>query len=111
MISWFFLIVATLFNSIGNILIKVSSQSSNGTLLSPYLKLSFIIGVLFFGLNLLAYTKAQTQIPLSTAYSVLMGGTMIVISITGVLLFNEQITLVKFVGMVAILFGVYLLTS
>lgn len=105
--SWLFLALATAFNSAGNVLIKMSAQEGGG--LSPYLTPTFIIGAGLFGLNLIAYTKAQTTIPLSVAYSLLMGGTMVAVTLFGVYYFQEAMTGVKLAGLAFVFLGVVLL--
>ena len=104
--SWFFLFIAVVLNSAGNILIKESAQTeAQGIVL--YLSIPFVSGAFLFGMNLLAYTKAQTTIPLTVAYCIMVGASMLIISIYGYFVLKETINYIKISGMILILIGIY----
>ena len=108
--SWLFLFIAVLLNSGGNILIKASAQS-NASGLAMYLSLPFLVGCILFGMNLLAYAKAQTTIPLTIAYCVLVGLSVLIISVYGSVVLKESLNFMKIIGMVTVLTGIYLLVK
>lgn len=104
--SWVFLFTAVILNSAGNILIKASAQPDVQGI-SMYLSVPFISGAMLFGLNLVAYAKAQTTIPLTVAYCVLVGSSVIVVSLYGFIILKEVINFSKIGGMLLMLLGIY----
>ena len=107
-----FLVIATINNSIGNILIKQSSSISNKVgatnfLFSPH----FVLGITFFGLNIIFYSISLRSIPLSTAYPILAGGSFLITTVFSQIIFLESIDFVKVIGLVFITLGMSLVVK
>lgn len=107
--GWVWLAAAVLGNSAGNVLLKLASgQSGAGAI--PYSTVSFLGGVFFFGLGLLAYTRALVGFPLAVAYPTMVGGSIAVITMAAVGLFGERIDQWHALGIALIFAGVFILT-
>jgi len=106
---WLLLILAIVFNSAGNILIKKFSK--NVIVSSPlsYANVYFIAGLLCFGINVILYAKALEGLPLGTAYPILVGLSIIIVSAASVFLFNAHFGLFHVLGMALILTGATIL--
>ena len=106
LIAWATLLFAIASNAAANVLIKrAGMQASDGFL---YFQPAFMLGVVLFGLNLIAYTFALKTLPISLAYPTLLGGTLILVLLASVQVFGETLTLVRIAGSVVILIGVLL---
>ena len=111
MITWVFLIFAILCNTAESILVKLTSLKHFETKLEVYFTLEFILAITFFGLNLMLMTQALKKIPLSVAYPILVGATLVGITIFAVFYFNEKLTLTDYCGITLITFGIALLSK
>jgi len=63
------------------------------------------LAVLFYGASFYSFNLSLRALELSTAYAVWSAVVMAALSLVGMLLFNEQATLSKAVGISAIIFG------
>lgn len=106
--GWVFLGIAIFFNSLGNILIKENAKQNHAGF-DEFFNLFFLCAILFFGMNLIAYSKAQATLPLPIAYSILIGGSFVVILIYDHLFFQEVYDLSNIFGMLLIIIGIILL--
>lgn len=112
------LIFALVSNAIANILIKEGMKDKalgftdklaliKGIAFNP----TVVIGVLFFGLALGAYSFALTKLKLSVAYPIMTTtGFLIVVSYSFFKL-QEQITTLQIAGLALILVGVWMVAS
>jgi multidrug transporter EmrE-like cation transporter len=98
------LAVAILANSLANVLIKRSS-GVHGSGLQLYLNRWFVGGCALFGINLLFYTYALKSLPLSCAYPLMVGGTLMLVTLFACLEFGEPMSLLRVSGMGFILLG------
>ncbi|MBE9059052.1 MULTISPECIES: multidrug efflux SMR transporter [Sphaerospermopsis] len=98
LISWFYLIIAILFEVSGTICMKLSQEF---TKLFP----SVFIFV-FYGLCLTFLTLSLRKLEVSIVYAVWAGLGTVLISIIGIVWFRESFTLMKFVSIVLIIVGV-----
>jgi small multidrug resistance pump len=106
MIAWLALLCAILCNAAGNVFIK---QSSLTTELQPslsYLNPWFILGVAFFGINVLLYSWALRAIPLVVAYPILVGVSVSLVAIIAVFFFKERFGVVHAAGTALVMLGV-----
>lgn len=107
--SWLFLICAILFNVAGNFFMKQFSRAlDESSSLVSYLAPSFIIGVIFFGINLVFYAKALEVLPLSLAYPVLVAVSLCLVTMSSLVLFGEHISAMQGIGLMVICLGVFL---
>ena len=104
--AWACLAIAITLNIFANLFLKQAVMVTGGSKLDVYQSLYFMLGILFFGLNLLAYTQAQSTLAVSIAYPVLVGLSVIGITVGGKFLFGETIKMVHCIGLLIIIIGV-----
>ncbi|MBU1699261.1 MAG: hypothetical protein KJ970_03775 [Candidatus Eisenbacteria bacterium] len=109
------LITALVLNASANILIKYAATHPSPAhpewpaFLQIFLNWPFVIGVLCFGSNLLAYTLALRRLPLSLAYPAMVSLGYLLILVVSAFLFNERLGGVQYAGAVLMLAGLWLL--
>ncbi len=114
--QWVELSVGVLFNALANILMKYGvkhlrlGQTSAGVLARVATDPALLLGVASFALALAGYGAALRRVPLSTAYPIMTGLGLIIVSAVSTVLFREGFTALKSVGVVLILVGVVLVT-
>ncbi len=110
MLSWVTLAAAILCNILGNYFIKRFSINAEVNSVLDYFRSSFIAGTLFFGLGLLLYTRALKELPITLAYPLMIGITMMALSVLAVLSLGERIGFRDAIGAVFVVAGVVLLS-
>ena len=95
---------------LGNVMLKKSTEFLASTPIGIYLNWYFLAGLAFYGINVLLFSRALVHLPVSAAYPVLAGVSFLSLALAGLAYLNEPISKTNFVGMVAILVGIYLLT-
>jgi len=118
MIAYIFLAIALVLNAAANILIKYSTTRTAAAgelapglagLMQTYLNWPFLLGITCFGLNLLAYTQALKKLPLSMAYPMMITVGYLLILVVSWFIFQERLTMVKYIGAGLMLIGLWLL--
>ncbi len=118
MTAYIFLAIALILNAAANILIKYSTVRTAlagelapgfAGLMQTYFTWPFLLGISCFGLNLLAYTQALKKLPLSMAYPLMITVGYLLILIVSWFLFQERLTMVKYIGATMMLIGLWLL--
>ena len=71
---------------------------------------TFYLGWALYGLAAGIWFRVLKTEALSSSYPILMGLTFVTVSVGAVLLFSEEISTIKVAGMVAILFGIVLVS-
>jgi multidrug transporter EmrE-like cation transporter len=110
------LLIALLTNSLANIFVKLgaSSYRETGSFSSFFfhcLKNFYIwLGLLFFGLSFVFYSLSLTKTKLSTAYPIMTGAGFIIVTAASILLFKENISFLKIVGILLIATGIWLVS-
>ena len=107
--AWFLLGLAIIFNSAGNVLIKRFSSQPHDASLLGYLDANFILGLACFGANVLIYAKALEKLPIETAYPILVGLSLLLVSAAALLVFHARFGLWHAIGMAMILGGATIL--
>ncbi|MDG7000076.1 MAG: hypothetical protein JRN15_13295 [Nitrososphaerota archaeon] len=107
--AWGFLMVAIAFNIMGNLLMKYAASRPFSHRLEVFFSWGFLVGGFFFGLNLLAYTQAQVRMPISLAYPVLVGMSVVGVAFGAYYYFGEDIGIKKLIGMGFIILGIVLI--
>lgn len=110
------LFAALVCNAAANILVKygmlrrarLEEGAQAAGWMSQFLDPYFLLGVLFFGLNLLAYSLALKHFRLSIAYPVMVSGGYAIILVVSWLVFREKLSPVQFSGVAMILVGLWL---
>jgi small multidrug resistance pump len=115
------LIAALILNATANLLIKASAAPPAADVAAPaggaiaaVLRLAtnipFLIGLLCFGLNLVAYQYALQRLQISIAYPIMVTcGYVIIVAVAGWKM-GERLVPVQWAGVVLILVGVWLVS-
>ena len=112
MSGWILLAVAVVFNGTANVLMKMGMQNAPeghnpGDIIKHYLhSWPVIVGLALFALNVVAYTQALSKISLSVAYPVMVSLTGVIVIAGSAAIFKEEISLIQWLGFVAIIVGV-----
>lgn len=110
--AWVYVFLAGLNSTIGNLLLKKSSEAV-GSIIWSFIPLNiwFISGLMFYGLNVLLFAKALQNLEVAAAYPVLAGISFCLLPVASLILFNERLSAVRYIGIVVVLLGIYLLTK
>ena len=95
---WLYLIIAIFFETAGTVSMKYSESFSK---LWP----SILIFV-FYGLSMSFVTLALKKIDLSITYAIWAGVGTSIVTIIGIFVFGEQVTLAKLVSIALVIIGV-----
>lgn len=71
----------------------------------------FIIGVILYGSGTLVWMRVIASEPLSLGYPVLVSVSFVAITLGAAFFFKEPLSLIKVVGMVVILVGVFVVSN
>ena len=66
----------------------------------------FVLGVLFYGISALFWFRVISIADLTTAYPILVGLSFLMVGAGAVAFFDENVSLMKLVGMITILVGI-----
>lgn len=97
------------FNATASVLVKTSTKSAS--LITAIFSPSFIVAVVCFGLGLLAYQRVLTKLPLSTAYPLMISGTVILVTTVGSWALREPVPPIRIVGAAIIVIGVWVIMA
>lgn len=105
----FLLILAGINSTFGNIFLKKSSLTTG--VIFPFLNINvyFIIGLVFYGLNVLLFSAALKHISVSIAYPILAAIGSVFLVFCANFMFSEPITNMKILGIFIILIGIIIL--
>ncbi len=113
MIGWYALLaLAAVSNAAANALMKAGMQHTPEEFgILPMVKhyltsWPIIVGVVLFGLNVLAYTQALAKLSLSVAYPIMVSLTGLVVISVSVFFFKETISWIQWLGFALIIGGV-----
>ncbi len=98
MYGWLLLIFAIIFEALGTTAMKLSNGFSS---LVPSILL-----FVFYGVSFVLFTYSLKTIDVSTAYAVWAGIGTAIITLIGFLYFQEPVTMLKIVSIIAIISGV-----
>ncbi len=117
--AYLLLAFALVMNALANLLMKQSALRSVGDgpvpiggltgLVHTYLSLPFVAGIVCFGLNLVAYTQALKKLPISVAYPTMVSLGYLIILVVSWFVFQERLTLPRYLGAGLMLIGLWLL--
>ena len=109
--GWLLVILAGLNSTMGNLLLKKSSDFV-GMVMWSFIPCNiwFFLGLSFYGINVLLFAKALQTLGVATAYPVLAGVSFVFLSLASYLVFGEKLVIIQYVGIAVILFGIFLLT-
>jgi len=117
MSAYLLLGIALVLNAAANLLMKYAALRTAPALPGQglvglarvYLTVPFIAGLICFGLNLLAYTQALRRLPISVAYPTMVSLGYLIILAVSWFIFQERLTLPRYVGAGLMLAGLWLL--
>jgi multidrug transporter EmrE-like cation transporter len=119
MSAYLYLLVALLLNATANLLLKYSAvQGTSPAVRTPsglsgalqtYGSLPFMAGLACFALNVLIYTQALKRLPISVAYPVMVSLGYLIILVVSWFLFQERLSIARYVGAGLMLGGLWLL--
>ena len=109
--SWIFVFIAAVNSTIGNVLLKKSSESLIGNFFDMAFNFRFLAGLFFYGLSVVFFAKGLTNLPVSIAYPVLASSGFILLAISSGFFLNERLSITQWCGMGTILIGIYLLAN
>lgn len=118
--NYIYVVSTVLFTVASQLLIKWKMSSKYSNIPDEFTeKILFLIKAVFDPFILMAiflvllsgfaWMIAMTKFELSGVYPMVVAGLMLVTSITSIVLFNESINVNKIIGIIVILFGVYIL--
>jgi multidrug transporter EmrE-like cation transporter len=118
MIRYYILLgVACVLNAVANTLMKAGMRNAPQgagveVMIKHYLtSWPVIVGIVLFGLNILAYTQALTKIPLSIAYPIMTSLGIVIVVSASFLFLKESITWIQMAGFVLIIGGLVCVTA
>jgi len=95
------ILFAAIFNTGASVFLKNFSQHHS--------ILNLLLSILFYSLNFIFFYFALKTISLNIAYPLLVGLSVILISICSLYFFHERITLLTILGIAFVLLGVFLI--
>ena len=98
--------IAALLSSLGNTLIKLSSN-----FIFPKSQIFFILGCFAYALNLIFFKYSLKFLPISTAYPVLAALSILLSTLIAIRFLGESITINSLIGITLICFGIALITN
>jgi small multidrug resistance pump len=107
--AWIYLIFAIFSNVCANVLIKKASLEPSENQLIVYLSPFFIFGLTLFGVNLLFYTQALRNLSMTLAYTILVGGSLLGVSIVSIFFLGESLGFGQIIGMLLVTLGIWLI--
>lgn len=111
MTCWLFLIMAIIFNVMGNLFLRKYSSLAVIEGLGSYFSLWFILGGACFGLSLICYSKAMQVLPLTIAYPILVGVSVSMSAIGAIVIFKEAMFLAQALGLALIVSGIVIVSA
>ena len=109
--AWLYVFIAGINTCIGNLMLKQSRRvPHDSSLFSMLFSPWFIMGLVFFGMNVIIFTKALEKLPVSAAYPVLAGLGFCLLAICSSLIFKERLSLSQWSGVVLILAGIVIVS-
>jgi multidrug transporter EmrE-like cation transporter len=110
--SYIFLVIAFLLNSLANVLLKKQSSleidTTSGLINTFWGARIGLVGLIAFGLNAVFYFLALKNIKLNVAYPVMVGTTFVLVAIGSKIWFSERFTSVQLLGYALVMLGVLL---
>lgn len=112
--GFLYVAVAAVLNGLASYFLKVGISHGIKISLSEGIWVLFVthayllIGLALFACNVLVYILALKQLPLSTAYPLMVALSFIVVSALSITFLNEQYTFLKLIGFLLIIVGVAL---
>ena len=105
------LMLAIIFNVTANYLLKAKATSiDTSSLLGQLSSLPFLWAMMFFGANMILYSRALKSIDLSYAYPILVGSSIVAIYLLSLFFLEERVSWTRLGGSVLVVAGVLLVS-
>jgi small multidrug resistance pump len=109
--SWILLVFAAINSTIGNILIKKSQSGLTHTgVLDSFLNIWFLSGIFFYVINLILFSRALNNLPISIAYPTLASLGFLFLSIAAHYFLDENLSSIQILGMTFSICGIFMMT-
>ena len=113
----FSLVFAILFNAFANIMMKygvrerpVATDAGPAALVSSYLtNYRIMLGILFFGIALVFYSKTLEKMSLSLAYPAMTSSGILIVTFWSLAFFGERLSFWQWTGVGLIIAGLWLI--
>ena len=117
-ISLFLILSSAVTNALGSTIMKFAYGGKDGLVISGWLETFLkillnpliILGLGMFGVSFFFMAAALSRTDLTLAYPIMSAAVYMLLLITGILIFKENITFLRILGMSFILIGITLLT-
>lgn len=126
-IVFFLILLAALITASGQLLLKKGSQILRETLtwqkndqfdlqlikkiFSIFIEPHILIAIVLYVVGLLVWVKILSQSELNYAYPILISITILITIIASAFIYKESITVLKLLGIICIIVGIFLMTS
>ncbi|MDR1871934.1 MAG: EamA family transporter [Deltaproteobacteria bacterium] len=107
---WLLLVGAGINTCLGNLLLKQSRLVAKPGFWPMITSYWFILGLFFYGINVILFAKALDKIPVSVAYPVFAALGFLFITFISNIIFKESITIYKTIGIILIIGGIICLS-
>ncbi|EGU32221.1 small multidrug resistance protein [Vibrio sp. N418] len=113
--KWLILVLGILSNASASVLIKVAMTNTSAPIqlskpLSIIGNIPLVSGLSLYGLAFILYAVALTYLPLNIAHPTLTSGSIALVAIASVALFDETLSSINIAGIILITLGVVALT-
>lgn len=110
------LVFAIITNALANVFVKIGASSlvdkKISELFACYLKNVYIwLGLLCFGLAFVSYSIVLSKAKLSIVYPVMTSAGFVIVSVLSSVLFKENFSLYKIIGIVMIAIGIWVVST
>ncbi len=116
MMNSLLLLCATVTNALANVLVKIGSERMKDirgatAFVEAFVKNIYIwVGLLSFAIAFVLYAKVLTSMKLSVAYPVMTSVGFLIVSIASSILFKENFSPIKILGIVTVAAGIWLIS-
>lgn len=113
--KWLILLMGILSNASASALIKVAVTPPRKlpSLTDPFAALSnwpLYLGLFLYGMAFILYALALTRLPLNIAHPILTSGSVAIVAVLSLFIFEEQLSMINIFGIGLIIMGVVALT-
>ena len=102
------IVLSVIANATASILLKISSLSHETGLRGGF---NTLLALFAYGIAFIFYRQSLIRLELSIAYPTITALSALILSVAGVLVFNEAVNLPKVLGLILISIGIFLFAS
>ena len=111
--AYFYIFVAALFSTLGNLLLKSSREelTNLSSFSDQYLNPFFLGAIFFYVLNVFLFSKALDHLPVNIGYPVLAALGFTFLAVSSWIFLGEKLLPIQIIGIFIIVIGIYFLSS